>query len=310
MSHYDHCDSDTQLKKDQVSTDWALCAGELPYSNLNSTFKPLTRFTNLIQTHEVNDENVAVNMNFSCFIFHIFLFSIIIFKRFLASSLARVLYGEGEEYEDEKTESNGEKDEIKGDNSTETNSEINEDKPSSANLNNKSMSSTSVVESVSTALSQVSLKQKNNVQKTNKPKGSNPRILNNTQNGARNAKKINSDSKTSIYSSSSNSRLKNESLRWELECDDLEEEEERIRVYKINRRKRYLAAAQAKGLGWVANYASNGSPVSEDSGIEMRERETNLYSLKDTHKSVNDFSTLQTLGPTHSNMNNGVAVDC
>lgn len=217
---------------------------------------------------------------------------------------------EGEEYEDEKTESNGEKDEIKGDNSTEANSEINEDKPSSANLNNKSMSSASVVESVSTALSQVSLKQKNNVQKTNKPKGSNPRILNNTQNGARNAKKINSDSKTSIYSSSSNSRLKNESLRWELECDDLEEEEERIRVYKINRRKRYLAAAQAKGLGWVANYASNGSPVSEDSGIEMRERETNLYSLKDTHKSVNDFSTLQTLGPTHSNMNNGVAVDC
>lgn len=33
----------------------------------------------------------------------------------------------------------------------------------------------------------------------------------------------------------------NESIRWSPECDDSEEEVERIRVYKQNRRKRYMA---------------------------------------------------------------------
>jgi hypothetical protein len=65
---------------------------------------------------------------------------------------------------------------------------------------------------------------------------------------------------------------------------DSDEERERIKLYKINRRKRYLAFAQAQGLGWTSKYHSNGSPLSEDSGIETREQEARL-SLCDTHSS-------------------------
>lgn len=34
--------------------------------------------------------------------------------------------------------------------------------------------------------------------------------------------------------------MKNESLRWENLVEGFDEEEERIKLYKINRRKRYL----------------------------------------------------------------------
>lgn len=62
-----------------------------------------------------------------------------------------------------------------------------------------------------------------------------------------------------------------ESLRWENILEDSEEERERIRVYKINRRKRYLAAAQAKGLGWALNQSVNSAfQLSEDFGLEKR----------------------------------------
>ncbi|XP_005102662.1 uncharacterized protein LOC101854102 [Aplysia californica] len=57
----------------------------------------------------------------------------------------------------------------------------------------------------------------------------------------------------------------NESLRWDNVLEDSEEERERIKVYKINRRKRYLAAAQAKGLGWALNYSVNSAfQISDD----------------------------------------------
>ena len=60
------------------------------------------------------------------------------------------------------------------------------------------------------------------------------------------------------------------SLRWEFTLDDQEKEKERIAVYKVNRRKRYLAAAKSKGLHWVQNYKLPGvlSASSEDSGCE------------------------------------------
>ncbi|KAK3691188.1 hypothetical protein RRG08_039046 [Elysia crispata] len=62
-----------------------------------------------------------------------------------------------------------------------------------------------------------------------------------------------------------------ESLRWENILEDSEEERERIRVYKINRRKRYLAAAQAKGLGWALNQSVNSAfQISEEYGLENR----------------------------------------
>ncbi|KAK3587587.1 hypothetical protein CHS0354_032787 [Potamilus streckersoni] len=87
-----------------------------------------------------------------------------------------------------------------------------------------------------------------------------------------------------------NSSSSVESLRWDNALENEELERQRIEVYKINRRKRYLAAAQAKGLGWAMNYGANGSPVSEDSGIEMHERES--------HAAVTDFSTIKSLAIT------------
>lgn len=105
---------------------------------------------------------------------------------------------------------------------------------------------------------------------------------------------------------SSNASLsKNESLRWDNPADGSDEEEERIKLYKINRRKRYLAAAQAKGLGWAANY-KNGTPVTEDSGIETKEPRT--ATRNDSH-AISDFSTLKSLAPAGSN--SGLAmVEC
>ncbi|WAR02206.1 LIAT1-like protein [Mya arenaria] len=76
-----------------------------------------------------------------------------------------------------------------------------------------------------------------------------------------------------------------ESLRWEFALEDDEAERERIKIYKMNRRKRYLAAAQEKGLGWVVNYGNNGSPIAEDSPSELRDRDP-------VRASVTDFSPL------------------
>lgn len=43
----------------------------------------------------------------------------------------------------------------------------------------------------------------------------------------------------------------NESLRWENALEDPEAEAERIRIYKINRRKRYLAAVNTNYHDWL-----------------------------------------------------------
>ncbi|KAK7088807.1 uncharacterized protein [Littorina saxatilis] len=62
----------------------------------------------------------------------------------------------------------------------------------------------------------------------------------------------------------------NESLRWECVLEDVDRERDRLALYKLNRRKRYLAAAQAKGLRWALNYNTQitVSPLSEDSGVD------------------------------------------
>ncbi|KAL5016897.1 hypothetical protein ScPMuIL_006486 [Solemya velum] len=91
-------------------------------------------------------------------------------------------------------------------------------------------------------------------------------------------------------SAKSNGRRYNESLRWDSVFEDQEKERERIQTYKMNRRKRYLAAAHAQGLGWVVNYTSSGSPLSEDPGIDNR----------DTMATVTDYSTMHRLAPCHN----------
>lgn len=55
----------------------------------------------------------------------------------------------------------------------------------------------------------------------------------------------------------------NESLRWEYKLDDPQAEEERIKLYKFNRRKRYLAAQNA--MLAVVNSQESGSRSSESS---------------------------------------------
>ena len=68
-------------------------------------------------------------------------------------------------------------------------------------------------------------------------------------------------------SSRTSCRTVNESLRWEYICDDSDEEKERIKIYKMNRRKRYLAAAQSRNSCWesgVSSSSSNGSLENEN----------------------------------------------
>lgn len=48
------------------------------------------------------------------------------------------------------------------------------------------------------------------------------------------------------------SRTHNETLRWEYILSDEDEEEKRIEMYKLNRRKRYLAASKINYNEWLA----------------------------------------------------------
>lgn len=117
--------------------------------------------------------------------------------------------------------------------------------------------------------------------------------------GAKSLPRRNNDSSSNLQN------IKNESLRWENPAEGSDEEEERIKLYKINRRKRYLAAAQAKGLGWAANY-KNGTPVTEDSGMESKD--SRMTGRNDKH-SLSDFSPMKSLAPVASN--SGMAmVEC
>lgn len=121
------------------------------------------------------------------------------------------------------------------------------------------------------------------------------------QTGATNNRKKTDSSNRNSGSAKSNGRRSNESLRWECIFEDQEKEKERIQIYKMNRRKRYLEAAHAEGLGWVVNYTSSGSPLADDSLIDNR----------DTVATVTDYSTMHRLAPCHSNslLNNTPLID-
>lgn len=155
-----------------------------------------------------------------------------------------------------------------------------------------------VKESSSTMLT----KQRSMISKNNKYKvniTSNSSLKPGYQFGAKSLLRRNNDSSSNL------NQIKNESLRWENPAEGSDEEEERIKLYKINRRKRYLAAAQAKGLGWAANY-KNGTPMTEDSGIESKD--SRVTGRNDNH-SLSDFSPMKSLAPVASN--SGMAmVEC
>ena len=54
-----------------------------------------------------------------------------------------------------------------------------------------------------------------------------------------------------VQTNQRNSNINHKTLRWENECSNSEDEKERINEYKLNRRKRYLAAANKKYSDWL-----------------------------------------------------------
>jgi len=77
--------------------------------------------------------------------------------------------------------------------------------------------------------------------------------------------------KSSTSLNSFPSRLHLESLRWDYELSDLESEQDRIRVYKLNRRKRYLATFRQNYSEWLASgVTGDGSSEIQDSVIHER----------------------------------------
>lgn len=133
------------------------------------------------------------------------------------------------------------------------------------------------------------------VKKTSKLKGRNQTPKSCTAKSSRNKDRQQSTSGSNPITTVVNSQLlpkataSTESLRWDHILEDTEKERERIATYKLNRRKRYLAAAQAKGLGWALNYAQcNISPISEDSGVET---------LCDSPGSFVHFETIRSFRP-------------
>lgn len=66
-------------------------------------------------------------------------------------------------------------------------------------------------------------------------------------------------------------RDKEEALRWEFRMEDPELEEIRVRLYKLNRRKRYLAHAQKMGFSWGLNAsgATSEAASSRESSAEQ-----------------------------------------
>ncbi|XP_052797830.1 eukaryotic translation initiation factor 5B-like [Mya arenaria] len=156
-----------------------------------------------------------------------------------------------------------------------------------------SFSDLNEVQSISQSLSTMSVKSKNGSK--SKAKSS--------KTSATNGASLKKDRTTRVEPSKSSinkaaeeaARLRSEeSLRWEFALEDDEAERERIKIYKMNRRKRYLAAAQEKGLGWVVNYGNNGSPIAEDSPTELRDRDP-------VRASVTDFSPVRSLIASQSN---------
>lgn len=167
-----------------------------------------------------------------------------------------------------------------------------EKKPASVSFSN-------IDEILSTNLSAMSVKSKNGSSR-NKGKGSSKSAAN----GAVSLKKekaVKSEpAKTSITKAAEEAaRIRSEeSLRWEFALADDDKEQERLRVYKMNRRKRYLAAATEKGLGWVVNYGKNGSPLSDDSATDIRE----AY-----RATVTEYSTVRSIISSQSSTPLGMA---
>ncbi|CAL1528762.1 unnamed protein product [Lymnaea stagnalis] len=93
-----------------------------------------------------------------------------------------------------------------------------------------------------------------------------------------------------------------ESLRWDNILDDSEAERERIQMYKINRRKRYLAEAQSKGLGWATNYSTSAPFHSSDDFA--------LDNSRAAQTSHTDYSLMKSLGNSKAHSLMSSIIEC
>ena len=165
------------------------------------------------------------------------------------------------------------------------------DKDSYQKKSSVSFSNFEEVQTISNTLSSMSVKSKNGSSKS-KSKGSSKT----SSNGASKREKTKAEPLKSCINKAAEAAAKlksEESLRWEFALEDEEQERERIHIYKINRRKRYLAAAQEKGLGWVQNYGNNGMPLLEDPVPEFNDQDI-------SHTSVTDFTPIRNLMTSQS----------
>jgi hypothetical protein len=172
--------------------------------------------------------------------------------------------------------------------------------------NTVSFSNFDEISSINTSLSTMSVKSKNGAQKGKTKTGTKTSSSGATKREREKTMKIDPQKSAINKAAEEAARIRSEeSLRWEFKLDDEDQELERIRVYKINRRKRYLAAAQEKGLGWVVNYGNNGSPLVDESVMEVNDREP-------VHTSVTDFSPVRNILASQRNtpMNLGGEIAC
>lgn len=139
---------------------------------------------------------------------------------------------------------------------------------------------------LSNKMNQISIKQK--TKPTTRGKANGSRQINDDKGRPKSFDAILENNRSIALAHINLNNKSNESLRWENILEDSEEERERMRLYKLNRRKRYLAAAVAKGLGWAVNdpLSSSFQPPSEDFGFESRKQAQNPYT---------DFSPMKTL---------------
>lgn len=168
---------------------------------------------------------------------------------------------------------------------------------------NVSFSSFNEIQSISSNFSNMSVKSKSGTSRS-KVKPSSKSII--TGANAKREKTAKTEpAKTSASKAAEEAaRIRSEeSLRWEFAVEDEEQEMERIKVYKINRRKRYLAAAQAKGLGWVVNYGKNGFPLVDESVTDLRDT---------IHSTISDFSPVHKImaNPSNGPIGLGTEIAC
>ncbi|XP_053375122.1 immunoglobulin A1 protease autotransporter-like [Mercenaria mercenaria] len=172
--------------------------------------------------------------------------------------------------------------------------------------NTVSFSNLDEIQSVSTSLSTMSVKSKNASQRGKTKTGTKTTSSGATKREREKTMKIDPQKSAINKAAEEAARIRSEeSLRWEFKLDDEDQEMERLRIYKINRRKRYLAAAQEKGLGWVVNYGNNGSPLADESLTDVNEREP-------ISTNVTDFSPVRSILTSQRNtpMNIGGEIAC